>query len=1052
VHFFRRRALPGAVAATAALAFAFAAPPARAEGDSLLLEIQTHFHATRKWFGMVSDLGLDRSVDGSLTPRFETLRSKFVLLHDAAGQTLSPRLPASASGAHVVSFDRVEGFTIRTEELGVLPVPAEVRGGLVVYRGAVAGGDLIYKLTPTHVDEYLYLRAPPAHLRREFEFDTGAAVWKLREAGTTIEALGKDGNARLRLSAPLARGADGTRRRGTAHVEGRRLILDVDLTGLRAPILVDPDWSTTGTMTVAHWGDTGWRRPDGRVMAVGGCALTACPTSFANSACGQVLASSDLWDPDSGTWTSAPAMLTARGAFAGIPLVSGDMLVAGGCTSTNCAQANSTGACIATSCTQVTALAERFSSASGEWIAAGALGTARSNPMGAGIAGGDAIVAGGCDVATCTTDTERWISATNSWTPRAPMTTARGNATATVLADGRVLLVGGCADPACATILDDATVYDPVADAWADAGVMASPRAGHTATLLDDGSVLVAGGCADGACATVLSAAEIWTTSGAGGAFSLAPSMAGTRHHHTATLLENGEVLAAGGANGSGATVPTSEVYLPVARQWIQTTAMLQSRAYHIGVGLSDGRVVVAGGCNPQTCIPFAEIFSPASLPPDGDAGILYDGGGTEEVDASDGAVLPAPPAASPHPPLYRDGVVACATDTTQGLRCPVAGWELQDGDFQPNMPSFTGGGEMVTDKTTGLVWQAYGDGKLYDQASAAAYCAGLAPNVPPAGAFRLPSVVELMTIVDYGRSGPATAPQFTGTQSTNYWTSTPTLGMQKLAWTVKFDAGEVIPLLVDTPLPVRCVNGTSSILGSGGVGLRKAGPLQVTGETVVDTTTRLEWQRSDDGTKRNWKDALSYCAQLSLAGKTGWHLANISELSGIVEFDQLNAGVVTDPAFQNTKADLYWSSTLNQGAPTLSWSVTFNLGVMDGVSVSGPGYARCVRHLDEPTTSVPASGGGGCGCTQAVGAGWRGEATAALACGLMVLGVHRRSRRRRHPGLRLPFFARATASRALNSSGKMFGSAASFRLPSATATPVKLGATLYRKVPRIKA
>lgn len=216
------RALPGALAGAAALALALAAQPARAEGDSLLLEIQTHFHATRKWFGMVSDLGLDWSVDGSIAPRFETLHSKFVLLHDAAGQTLSPRLPPSASGAHVVAFDGVEGFTIRTEEIGVLPVPAEIRGGLVVYRGAVAGGDVIYKLTPTHVDEYVYLRAPPAHLRRELEFDTGHAVWKLREAATAIEALGKDGIARLRLSAPLARAADGTRRRGTAHLEGRR--------------------------------------------------------------------------------------------------------------------------------------------------------------------------------------------------------------------------------------------------------------------------------------------------------------------------------------------------------------------------------------------------------------------------------------------------------------------------------------------------------------------------------------------------------------------------------------------------------------------------------------------------------------------------------------------------------------------------------------------------------------------------------------------------------------------------------------------------------------
>jgi hypothetical protein len=1002
MHPLRKRALAGALSATSMLVWALEAPPVRAQGDTLLVEIHTHFHATRKWFGMVSDLGLDRGADGTITPRFETLHSKFVLRHDAAGQTLRARLPPTATGPHVVEFDGVDGFSVRTEEIGVQPVPAEIRQGVIVYRGAVAGGDLLYKLTPTHVDEYVFLREPPAHLKRELEFDTGAAVWRLREAGTMIEVLGKDGIARLRLSAPLARAADGTRRRGTVHIEGRRLVLDIDLAGLPAPVLVDPDWSTTGTMTVAHWGDAAWRRPDGRVMAVGGCGLTACPTSFAKSACGQVLANSDLWDPGSGTWTSAAPMKTARTGFVGVPLSTGDMLVAGGCTSTNCSEMNDAGACVATSCTQTTALSERFSVATGEWIAAGALASPRANPTGVAIGGGDAIVAGGCDVAACTADTERWNASTNTWTSRAALAGPRGNATATALADGRVLVVGGCTDPACATVLGDATVYDPAADTWSDAGSMLSLRAGHTATLLGDGSVLVAGGCSDASCTSVLSSVEIWQASGGGGSFAPTPPMAGARHHHTATLLENGEVLIAGGADPSGATVPTSEVYLPVARQWIGTSAMLMSRAYHIGVGLADGRVVVAGGCNPQTCIPFAEIFSPASLPPDGDAGIP-DGGGSEggavAYDAGDGGVAgPAPRARSPHPPLYRDGVVTCATDTAQDLTCPVAGWELEDGDFQPNTQSFANSADEVTDRTTGLVWQAGGDAKTYDYASAASYCAALASSEAPAGSFRLPSVVELMTIVDYGISGPSIDPKFTATQPTNYWTSTPVAGMVKLAWTVKFDAGEVIPLLFDTPLPVRCVRGKSTILGAGGVGLRKAGPLQPSGETVLDETTRLEWQLRDDGTKRSWKDALAYCAQLPLAGKTGWHLASISELSSITQYDKLNAGVAIDPVFQGAKSDLYWSSTQNEGAPTLTWSITFNLGVVDGVTVSGLGYARCVRHLDESAAS--ASGAGrGCGCTQGVGAGGHGERAATVVGALVALGLHQRSRRkmRRH-------------------------------------------------------
>ena len=52
----------------------------------------------------------------------------------------------------------------------------------------------------------------------------------------------------------------------------------------------------------------------------------------------------------------------------------------------------------------------------------------------------------------------------------------------------------------------------------------------------------------------------------------------------------------AGGADSTGASLPTSEVYLPLAREWLGTSAMLMSRAFHVGVGLSDGRVLVAGG------------------------------------------------------------------------------------------------------------------------------------------------------------------------------------------------------------------------------------------------------------------------------------------------------------------------------------------------------------------------------------------------------------------------------------------------------------------------
>jgi len=970
---------PASAIAASMLLLAVTVHAEPSQTDPLLAEMQEHFHATKKWFGMVADLGVDTAADGTLAPRFETLRSKFVLLHDAAGQTLDARLPPTSDGIHVVSFGGMPEFSVRTQEVGAPSVRAEIHRGVVVYRGAVAGGDLLYKLTPTHVDEYVYLRVSPGRVTRRFDFDTGSAVAALREAGDMVEVIGKDGIARLRMSAPLARAVDGKRRRGTIHVTGRELVEDIDLTGLATPILLDPDWSTTGTETTAHWADAAWRRPDDRVMVVGGCTLTSCPKSFAQSSCGQVIATTDIWDPASGTWTSGSTMATPRYAFAGVPLASGDMLVAGGCTSTACAS--------------TTATAERFSVATGAWSSAGNLASPRSNPMASLLSTGELLLAGGCDVGACTKDAERYDPTTNAWSAVAELPAARGFATATTLADGRVLVTGGCADPACAAVLGDALVYDPTADAWSAAGTMSSPRAGHSATLLGDGSVLVAGGCSDGACTTSLATADLWTADATGGKLTPARSMASARHNHTATTLSSGEVLVAGGATSTGSSLPTAEVYFPVAKAWVEPSSMAMARAYHSGVLLASGDVLVAGGCNPQTCLPWAEVFSPASLLRDSDAGVpdaaLPPPGFDASFDGSGTVVLapPTPVATSPHPPLYRDGVVTCATDTAQDLGCPVEGWELQDGDFQPNTRSYGLTADQVTDLVTGLIWQAGGDGNMYKQGDAARYCAALSTPEAPAGSFRLPTVVELMTIVDYGVDVPATDPRFRGTASTNYWTSSAVVGGHSLVWTVKFDAGEVIPLLTDTPNPVRCVRGKSTALGPGGVGLRKAGPLQPGADTVKDMATGLEWQRQDDGVKRSWSASLAYCATLGLGGESGWHLPNVAELTGIVEYGKSNGGIAIDPAFESPKADEYWTSSQNEGTPTLSWGVNFNLGVVDGVTVSGLAYARCVRHL-EPTAGATSSSSGSCGCGVTPGAGDHGMATLLQVLGVVLVAV----------------------------------------------------------------
>jgi Kelch motif/Galactose oxidase, central domain len=188
------------------------------------------------------------------------------------------------------------------------------------------------------------------------------------------------------------------------------------------------------------------------------------------------------------------------------------------------------------------------------------------------------------------------------------MTAARAAHTATLLPDGRVLIAGGCTLDSCELEEDGASaeLYDPRVGNFAKTGTMGTERVSHTATLLPNGEVLLAGGWdRDG----VLASAELYDP--AAGVFSPTGSMAIHRAAHTATLLPEGKVLIAGGYNGNQ-SVPDAEIYDPRTGTFERTGSLTTPRSAHAAALLPNGRVLATGGSDSQEeIVASAEIYDP---------------------------------------------------------------------------------------------------------------------------------------------------------------------------------------------------------------------------------------------------------------------------------------------------------------------------------------------------------------------------------------------------------------------------------------------------------
>ncbi len=237
------------------------------------------------------------------------------------------------------------------------------------------------------------------------------------------------------------------------------------------------------------------------------------------------------------------------------------------------------------------------------WSPTGSMSVGRAQGAAALLPSGKVLMVGLGTVA------ELYDPATGTFSRTGPALLSHGpDLHAILLNDGRALVVGGTNLPFAAEL------YDPLSGTFAaTASTLEAHSENFTATLLADGRVLVVGGLSTaGDTATTSSGAELYDPSS--GTFKKTGPMAVNRNSHTAALLPDGRVLIAGGTGGVGApTFSSAEIFDPSTGNFSPANPMQEPRGDHFAVVLSNGKVLIGGGFGSSISLQSAELFDPST-------------------------------------------------------------------------------------------------------------------------------------------------------------------------------------------------------------------------------------------------------------------------------------------------------------------------------------------------------------------------------------------------------------------------------------------------------
>jgi RHS repeat-associated protein len=561
-------------------------------------------------------IGFDAVSGGGLKPRFA--------VGDIAAESAPARMTLPGTAAMAMHLEDAGGNTAVDVSLrSASAAAAQQADGDLVYAGALAsGGTVVHRPMPAGTEDFVAFDTKPSTTQLTYNLKLGAGAAGLRLIGGTLEVLDPGGTPRVRVAPPYIVGADGVSTDATLAVSGCAVDADPSppwgravtapgsnscqvtvtwpQTGIAYQAILDPRWTTTGSMGTARQEHTALLLSTGKVLVAGGRSSSSGTTG---------LTTAELYDRTTGTWAATGSMTAGRRLHTMTQLntgsnstTSGKVLVAGGIdgsTSLNTAQL--------------------YNPSTGTWAAATNLNAARHLHTGTLLPDGRVLVAGGMN-GTATLQTAAVYnpaSGSGSWSattgPIPPPGWRFGTATliqtTNAQLNNRVLLVGGNNGTSSISAV---FLFDPAQNAFSTLASISAPREQHTAVVLPNtnGKILVTGGKNGPA---VLATALVFDPGFSNGSWSSAGTMTSARFGHSATVLPtsivaNGTVLVAGGNNGSGAL--TSVELLSGTSTWTATPSMPSPPSQgHTATLLGNSMILVAGGLNGSTVLSNARLY-----------------------------------------------------------------------------------------------------------------------------------------------------------------------------------------------------------------------------------------------------------------------------------------------------------------------------------------------------------------------------------------------------------------------------------------------------------